>query len=396
MRKLSLLLLAGVLLTGCAGLDTLRDAYEGIGEYFGGKDNAEPPRELADEFENKLKLSVLWDATVGKGYDGQYLNLVPAADESAVYAADRRGEIQARNRLSGDKLWSVETELAISAGPVVDGGKLLVGSSNAEVAAYNTADGALLWKTTVSSEILALPRIGRGVVVVRGSDGHLIGLDENNGATLWTYERGTPALSVRSLGSPLVVEDLVIDGYASGKLVALNVKDGKLAWEATVALPHGRSEIERLVDVDSVPVVRGDTLYVSGYQGGVAAVSLKDGEVLWRQEKISSYSGLAASRRQLFLSDASSDVWQLDMRDGGDLWKQDELHQRKLTAPVLVKNYAVVGDFEGYLHVLSQDDGSLQARLQVDDSAIREAPVVYDDVLYVYSADGKLSAVSVE
>lgn len=390
-----ILLAAAALLSGCAGMDTLRDAYDGIGEYFGGKDNAEPPRELT-ELENKLKLTVLWDASVGKGYQEQYLNLIAAASESAVYAADRRGEIQAHNRLSGDKLWAVESELAISTGPVVEGSKLVVGTSNAEVVAFNTGDGALLWKTTVSSEILALPRFGRGVVVVRGSDGRLIGLDEDNGATLWTYERSTPPLSVRGRGSPLIVGDLVIDGYASGKLIALNVKDGKLQWEATVALPHGRSEIERLVDVDSVPVVRGDTLYVSGYQGGVAAVALRDGEVLWRQEKISSYSGLAASRRQLFLTDASSDVWQLDMRDGGDLWKQDELHQRKLTAPVLLKDYVVVGDFEGYLHVLSQDDGSLQARIQVDDSAIQEAPTVLDDILYVYTADGKLAAVSVE
>ena len=389
------LLLATFLLTGCAGLETLTDAYEGIGEYFGGKDNAEPPREL-QPLESTVNLKALWDTRVGKGYDEQYLNLVAGVSENAVFAADRKGEVHGRARLTGDKLWELESELAFSAGPVVGRDKIVLGTSNAEVVAYNAADGALLWKTSVSSEILALPRIASDIVVVRSSDGRITALDEKNGATLWTHERSTPALSLRSRGSPVIADNLVIDGYASGKLIALKLSDGKLEWEATVALPHGRSEIERLVDVDSEPVVRGDTLYVTGYQGGVAAVSLKDGDVLWRQEKISSYSGLTATRRELFLTDANSDVWQLDMRAGGDQWKQDALHQRRLTSPVLIKEYLVVGDFEGYLHVLSQENGSLVGRLQIDDSPIEEAPVVFDNVLYVYTSGGTLAAVTAE
>jgi outer membrane protein assembly factor BamB len=395
MCKYPSLLLVALLLHGCAGLDTLRDAYDGIGEYFGGKDNAEPPRELV-EMENTVQMKLLWDASIGKGYQEQTINLVAAPTESAIYAADHRGEIHARNRLTGEKLWEVDSELAISAGPVVSDGKIVVGSRNAEVAAFNATDGALLWKTTVSSEVLALPRIADGIVVIRSSDGHISGLNMDNGATLWTHERSAPALSLRGHGSPLIVGDLLIDGYASGKLIALRLKDGRLEWEATVAIPHGRSEIERLLDLDSVPVVRGDTLYVSGYQAGVAAVSLKDGEVLWRQDKMSTYSALAANRRLLFLTDTNSDVWQLDMRDGGDLWRQTDLHQRRLTAPVLVKDYVVLGDFEGYLHVLSADDGSLKARIRIDKSPIEEPPSVFDDILYVYTAGGTLAAVAVD
>jgi outer membrane protein assembly factor BamB len=313
-----------------------------------------------------------------------------------VFAADRKGKVQAHNRLTGEKRWSIDAELPFSAGPAVGEDKLILGTSDAEVAAFSSADGTLLWKTTLSSEILALPSVGDGMVVVRSSDGHITALDEKTGATQWTYERSAPALSVRSRGAPIIADDLVIDGYASGKLVALRLKDGKTEWEATVAIPHGRSEIERLVDVDSVPVVKGDTIYVTGYQGGVAAVSLKDGDVLWREEKISSYSGLAANRRSLFLTDANSDVWQLDLRNGGDLWKQDELHQRRLTAPAVVKDFIVVGDFEGYVHVLSQEDGSLLARIQVDDTPIETAPVVFEEVVYVYTSGGTLAALSVE
>lgn len=393
--RFSILVLCIFLLPGCAGLDTLKDAYDGINDYFGGRDNAEPPREL-QPLEPKVKINELWDAEIGEGYAEQYVNLVPAVTETAVFAADREGELHARNRLTGEKLWSVDTELSFSAGPAAGKDKIILGTSNAEVAVFNTTDGSLLWKTTVSSEILALPQIAEGIVIIRSSDGRITGLDETSGATLWSYERSAPTLSVRGQGSSVIAGDLVIDGYASGKLIALRLNDGKLEWESTVAIPHGRSEIERLVDVDSVPVVKDDTLYVTGYQGGVAAVALRDGEVLWRQEKVSSYSGLASNRRSLFLTDASSDVWQLDIRDGGDLWKQDELHQRRLTAPAVVKDYVAVGDFEGYLHILSQDDGSLLARVQVDDTPIETAPVVFDDVIYVYSSGGTLASVAVE
>lgn len=384
-----------LLLSGCAGLDVVKDAYNGIGEYFSGKDSGEPPKEL-QPLDAKLKLGLLWDASIGKGYDEQYVNLVAAVTEEAVYAVDHRGAMQARKRLNGEKLWSVDTELPFSAGPVAGNGKLVLGTRNAEVVAYNSGDGSLLWKSSVSSEILALPQIAEGIVVVRGNDGRISALNENTGATLWTYERTAPALAVRSRGAPLINDGLVIDGYGSGKLVALRLKDGKTEWEATVAIPRGRSEIERLLDLDSAPVVRGDTVYITGYQGGVAAVSLRDGEVLWRQEKISSHSGLTASRRNLFLTDSSSDVWQLDMRNGGDLWKQADLHQRKLTAPVLVKGRVVVCDFEGYLHVLSEEDGSQLARIRIDDSAVETSPVVFDEVVYVYASSGKLAAVSVE
>ncbi len=395
MRRLLIFVLCGSFLTGCSGLGVFKDAVSGISEYFGGSDNVDPPAELK-EFEPTVKMAVLWDAGIGKGYAEQYVNLVPAVTEDKIFAADRKGEVQARSRQSGDKLWSVDTELAISSGPVVGKAKLILGTSNAEVVALNADDGSILWKTNVSSEILALPRIEGDTVVVRSSDGRITAFDENTGATRWYYDRSIPPLAIRSRGSPTIAGNLVLDGYGSGKLIALNLTDGKPEWEATVALPHGRSEIERLVDMDSDPIVKGDTIYVTGYQGGVAAVSLRDGEVLWRQTELFSYTGMAAVRRSLFVTDAGSDVWQLDTRNGADLWKQDELHLRRLTAPALVRDYVVVGDFEGYLHLLSQEDGSLVGRVRVDKSPIAATPVVFDEVIYVYTSGGTLAAVSVE
>jgi outer membrane protein assembly factor BamB len=388
-------LTAALLLSGCSGLEVLRDAATGISEYFGGADNAEPPAELK-EFEPSVKLRVIWDATIGKGYAEQFVNLVPAVSDDRVFAADRKGEVQARDRLKGDRLWSVDTELALSSGPVIGDDTLILGTSNAELLALNSNDGSLAWKTTLSSEVIALPRVENDLVVVRTSDGKLTGIDRKTGATRWYHERMVPALSIRSRGSPAIADDLVLDGYGGGKLSALGLNDGKPVWEATIAVPHGRSEVERLVEIDSDPIVRGDTAYVTGYQGGVAAVGLKDGEVLWRHGEFSSCAGMADSRRALFITDVNSDVWRLDPRNGADLWKQAELHQRRLTGPALVKDYLVVGDFEGYLHLLSQDDGSLVGRLKVDDEPIEAAPVVRDDVIYVYSDGGVLAAVAVE
>jgi outer membrane protein assembly factor BamB len=394
MRFLSLFLCA-LLLPGCAEFGAFKDLAESVQGLISGTDNVDPPNELKP-MEPSARLAVLWETTVGNGYDGQVVNLVPAVSEDAVFAASRNGMVEARGRSQGERRWSVETDLAFSAGPVVADDKILLGTSNAELVALSAADGSIVWKSNLSSEILALPRVENDTVVVRTSDGRLTALDARTGGTRWSHDRTIPALSVRSLGSPTLAGDLVLDGFGSGKLIALGLADGKPAWETTVALPHGRSEVERLVELDSDAFVRGDTAYVTGYQAGVAAVSLKDGDVSWRQDRVYSSHGLAGDRRGLFLSDANSDVWQLDMQSGADLWKQTELHQRRLTVPALVKDRLVVGDFEGYLHALSQDDGSLVGRLRVDDEPIRAAPVVSGGIIYVYTGGGVLAAIAME
>lgn len=393
--RIFFLLLSLSLLEGCAGLGALKEGYDGLLEMFGSSEPVDPPAEL-EPLEPKLSVRLLWDFDIGKGYDGQYVNLRPGLSETRVFATDRRGKVEAHDRLTGAEVWSVDLELELSSGPAVGRDIIVLASNNGDVLALSQQDGSVAWKTEVTSEVLAFPVISRGRVIVRSNDGRISALDEKSGSRLWYHERGVPPLSVRSRGAPAVAGDLVLDGYASGKLLALQVQDGKPAWESVVAMAHGRSEIERLVDVDSTPVIKGDTLFVSGYQGGVAAVSLKDGEVLWRRESLSTASGLSADRKSLFLTDGVSDVWQLDMGSGADLWKQASLHQRRLTSPVPIKDYVVVGDFEGYLHFLSKDDGSVVARIQIDDTAIEAPLIVVDDVVYGYSVDGVVAAVALD
>lgn len=394
MTRLALLILSA-LLAGCAGLGALKEGFSGLTELFDTSEPVDPPAELA-EITPTLTVRTLWDQGIGKGYDGQYVNLRPAVDSGRVFIADRRGNLMAYDRATGNELWATEVELTLTAGPAIGKTVLVVASNNGDVLAINPDSGEIVWRSSMSSEVLAFPQINRGRVLVRSNDGRVAALDEKTGTTLWSHERSVPPLSVRSRGAPVIAGDLVLDGYASGKLMALRFEDGKQEWEAVIAIPHGRSEIERLVDIDSTPVIKGDTAYVSGYQGGIASVGLSNGEVQWRRENLSTPSGLSADRRFLYLTDPVSDVWQLDVGNGGDLWKQAALHQRRLTTPVPVRNWLVVGDMEGYLHFLSKEDGSVAGRIQIDDTPIEAPPVIFDDVVYAYSTGGTLAAVSLD
>jgi outer membrane protein assembly factor BamB len=391
MRLITLLLLFFAL-AGCSVFDGLSEGMSGISDYFhGGEDNSDPPALLL-EYTPEIKIEELWQESVGVGSDEQTLKLVPAIGFGKILAADREGLVEARDLNTGRLIWEAETEVNLSAGPGLGVGTVILGSSDGEVVALNSENGELLWKSPVSSEVLSVPVIANGIVVVRTTDGEMIALNEKNGVKLWNYEHNAPALSVRGIGAPLVIGENVIEGYDNGKLMALRLSDGKYVWETSVAIPKGRSEVERLVDLDVDPIEVGGVIYIASYRGGAAAVSELDGDVLWRNEAISSYTGLSNDFRYLYLSDSRDDVWQLDQRTGASLWKQKELHQRKLTAPAVYENYVVVGDFEGYVHWLSTSDGRQLGHIKVADSAIDAKPVVVDDTVYVYANDGTLTA----
>jgi outer membrane protein assembly factor BamB len=392
----AVILLAGaLLLSGCSQIDAVKESFSEFSEYFGGKDNTRPPNELKP-IAAEIPVRVLWKDSVGDGYDGQFLDLVPALGGERLYVASHDGRVEARAKSNGQILWKKDTGLPISGGVALGRDCLVFGTRDAEVVALNAADGSPLWSNSVTSEVLSLPKVTDGVVVVRTTDGRIAGLDQTTGAKRWVHERAVPALSLRVIGSPAVVSGKVIDGYASGKLIALNAQDGKLEWESVVSRPHGRSEIDRLVDLGAEPAVQGDEVYVVGYNSGVAAVAVRDGEVLWRQEDYSAYAGPSVSRRALFLTDDDSDVWGLDIKNGGDLWRQGELHQRRLSAPLVYRDYVVVGDFEGYVHFLAQDDGRLVGRVQIGREAIAPRLVTDGAAVYVYGKGGDLAALAID
>lgn len=384
MRFLILLLFC-LSLSGCAAVDA-------VNEYFGGgEDNAEPPKPLTD-YAAEINIDEVWKEKVGVGSGGQSLKLVPAIAAGKIFAADKDGLVQARNLANGDLYWETETELPFSAGPGIGAGIVVLGTSKAQVSAFNSETGEPLWTVKVASEVLSVPVLANDLVIVRCTDGSVSALNAKTGAKLWGYETSVPALSVRGTGTPVVVEDQVIGGYDNGKVLALRLADGKYVWETAAVVPKGRSEVERLVDIDADPVVSGGVIYIAGYNGGISAVSEVDGDVLWRNDTISSHSGLSHDGRYLYLSDSVSDVWQLDQRSGSSLWKQQELHQRQLTAPAVYDGYVVVGDFDGYLHWLSTTDGRLLGREQVTAAPVEIQPLASGDRVYAYASDGTLAA----
>lgn len=392
--KRGLLLALLLPLAGCAQFDALNEGFNSLTEYVTGKDNSMPPTPLQD-IKEEISVEVVWKDSVGEGYEERSLHLIPALDGERLYVASHDGRVEARNKDTGQLLWAVDTEYPFSGGIGVGPGHILIGTDNADMVALSTADGGLQWKSAVSSEVLSIPKEERGIVVLRCTDGHLFGLDAKTGGRRWVYERPVPPLSLRIMGGPAVAEGLVVDGYAGGKLAALKLEDGQVQWETMVAYARGRSEIERLVDLGGEPAVQGDTLYLAGFNGGLAAVSLTSGEVLWRIETVSGDMGPVATRRSLFLTDDDSDVWRFETNVGGDMWRQGDLHQRRLSVPVVFRNFVVVGDFEGYVHFLSQEDGHIMGRIRVGKEPLAPKLVADDAHVYVYSRDGTIAALRV-
>ncbi len=360
---------------------------------FTGKDNADPPAELV-KFESELKIKTLWSRSL-EGVDDAFLKIAPVVSDGKLYIAEPSGEVLAFDAVSGKKLWTVDLDVPISGGPGINNGYIAVGTQEAELILLNAEDGSEHWRKTLSSEVLSVPAISRGRVVCRTIDGRVAAMDIDTAETLWAYDRTVPVLTLRGDSSPLISENQVLVGFANGKLVALRLDNGVAAWEASIATPKGRTELERVVDIDAdLKLVEG-TVYASAFHGEVAAVSETSGVVLWRRE-LSSHAGLDADWRQLYITDDQDHVWSLDTTNGAALWQQKVLHARKLSAPAMIDSYLVVGDFEGYLHWMSQYDGHILARSRVGSDRIRIQPLVVDGIVYVLGDGGKLSALQVE
>ena len=381
MIRLLVTLLVSGLLSACSGMPLLSSA-----------DNADPPAEL-ETLSGDIRLKQLWSRDVGVGFDEQFVRLVPTVYGEHLLVADRKGRVSALSADSGKPLWKVDTGVLISAGPGAGEGLVLVAGSDGEVLALGLDDGAQVWRAQVSSEVLAVPQIDLGVVVVQTADGKVVGLGARDGKQLWIYDRTVPVLTLRGTSTPAVERGVVIAGFASGKVAALSTERGFVAWETNVAIPQGRSELERMVDIDSDPVIAGNSVYVTTFQGRLAMIDVQSGDPGWTRD-MSSFAGLGVDFSQVYVTDDHSNVWALARDSGASVWKQEKFRNRGLTGPEPYNDYVAVGDFEGYLHLLSRTDGHTVARTRVDSKGIRATPLAVGDVLYVYGNGGTLAAYS--
>ncbi|AVP98182.1 outer membrane protein assembly factor BamB [Ahniella affigens] len=378
MRKLLLLSLIALTMSACTTWKK--------------KENIDPPNELV-EFTDAQLLKKLWSTDLGDGSGKTGAAARPYIVADRLYATDVDNGLYALDASTGNKLFQVQLEDdAFAAGPVADSERVLAGTLNGKVLAYDAGSASELWQAKVSSEVLAAPVIAGDIAVVRCNDGRIFGLDLNNGSRKWVFDRGLPLLSVRGYVQPLLIGDILFVGYETGKVVALRVSDGSLLWEQAVGLAEGRTELQRMTDVDGELVVDGDRLYAVNYRGQVVALSPQTGRPIWNRD-LSSYTGVSKGGDQLYVADDNSTLWALDANDGSSTWQEDAYENRWLTTPVVAGDYLLSGDIEGYLHVFARTDGSTKSRVEIaDESPIRASPLIDGNRVYVQTSTGELAA----
>jgi len=356
---------------------------------FGGKLTGKEPAELRD-FKPGASMEVRWKRNVGEvGNAG----LQPVVTRNAVYVANADGELFRLNPISGKKVWKIDTGFKISGAVGAGDGLVVVGGLKSEVAAFDE-DGKLRWITRVSSEVLSAPQIADGMVVVRSSDGRIAALSVEDGKRQWLYERSTPTLIVRSHAGVVIQRGVVYAGFAAGRLAAISLANGAVVWESAVSQPRGNTELERISDITSLPAVDSEKICAVAFQGRTACFDIKQGAMLWSRD-LSSDKGLTLVQNYLYVSDDQATVLALDKASGSTVWKNDQLFMRQVSAPWVMDKYVVVGDFKGYLHVLSREDGSLLARIKTDGSPILFAPVLLGKGLLLQTRDGGVYSVEI-
>lgn len=349
-----------------------------------------PPRPLPP-LASALPIERAW-TQVNRLDDAPGQILLPLSHvQGRLYWTDSGNVLHAVDPQSGRTLWRYRSELPLISGVGGDDAMLLMGSRDGDVLALDPAQGTLRWRTRVSSEVLAPPQHGSGTVIAYAVDGKIFALDAQTGKIRWQFDTQVPLLTLRGLATPRIVDDRVLVGLANGRVSALQLSDGKSLWSTEVAPARGRSEIERLVDVDAAPLVLGDVAYCVAFQGQVTAISIATGRVLWARE-LSSTADMAYDDEALYVTSPDGSLTALTRRGGEILWRQDALQYRYVTGPARLGEYLIVGDFEGYMHWIDRHTGNIAHRKRLDDAPIGSEPIVAGNQVFFLSRGGILDA----
>jgi len=386
--KLTRTLVALAVLVGLSGCET-------IGEWFDDEDyDPTAPVELADINETVV-LDKRWSRSVGNGQGEGLYRLNPLLADGVIYAVSEEGELAAFDADSGKLRWESELEIPISGGVGKYRDSLLLGGADGLVMRLSAEDGSEIWRRPVTGEVLAAPQSNGEVVVAQAYDGKLMAFDYETGEKLWTFSNDVPVLTLRGTSTPIIYNDFVIAGFADGKVIAVSLDSGSVVWEARVAIAQGRSEIERIVDIDGTMAVQGAELYVASYQGRIVALEMRAGRKLW-QRNVSSVSGVSVGFGNVYVADEDGTVSAF-LRNGQSIrWQNIELGYRELSRPTPIGSYVAVVDFEGYLHLLSQVDGVIVGRDRPDSDGARADMIAKGNILYVYGNSGELIAYDIE
>ena len=354
--------------------------------------DVEPPAVLV-KFPATLPIKKLWSEGVGGGKKQLKLalGLGPAVDNDVVFAASHKGEVLAVSLDTGRQVWLKKLKMPISAGPGAAAGIVVLGTSKGVIVALDGATGRQLWRARVNSELLSAPAISETTVVIRSVDGRLHGFDAHKGKELWSVEQQVPRLSLRGTATPVISKEVAISGFDNGKVMAVSLSTGDTVWDTALASPHGRTELDRLVDVDTEVRVVGENVFAAGFQGRTAMLALDSGQLWWGHD-MSSYRGLAVDDDNLYVTQSDGIVVALRQRDGSELWRNAKLKLRRLSAPVLTSTALAVADYQGYVHWLDKTTGELVARERVAKERVSNSPVAVGDTVVVLTDGGKMAA----
>ena len=357
---------------------------------FGDKEEKLEPMELV-KIENTARIKQIWSAKIGG--DSKFLRVAlrPAGDGTRIYAASQDGVVAAFDPESGKQIWRTELDVELAAGPGVGEGRLAVAGKDGFAIVLDAGTGAEQWRADIAAESLAIPLIKDDSVVVQTIDNRLQALSLFDGREKWVIVQSSPTLTMRGSASPVVIGSTVIAGFDSGRVVAADIETGAITWEAFLSPPQGRSDLDRLSDIDGTIAVVGQDLYATGYQGRMAAVASESGQLLWSRE-ISSYEGVSADWNSVYTVRDDGEIVALTRRNGNEIWRNGSLLRRELTLPVPFNTFVVVGDLEGYLHFFSSIDGEPAARVRFGNEAITSDPLVIGNRLYVQSDSGRIGA----
>lgn len=353
--------------------------------------------------ENQFTPSTAWDVSVGSGIGDFYSNLHPAYADSVVYAADRKGIVKAMNADDGKEVWSVNLAekdgwfsrkpALLSGGLTVSGGHVYVGSEKAQVYALDAGDGSIVWQTAAAGEVLSRPTVSDGLVLIHTSNGQLQALDENSGVVKWTVNLDMPALSLRGESAPAAAYGAAIVGGDNGRVSAVLMQQGQLIWQQRISQATGSTEIDRLSDVDTTPVIVNGVVYALAYNGNLTALDLRSGQIMWKRE-LGSVNDFIVDGNRIYIVDQNDRILALTTDGGVTLWTQSDLLHRLLTSPALYNGSLVVGDAEGYMHWVNPEDGRFQAQQKVDSSGFLTDPVAADGKLLIQAKDGTVYAIT--
>lgn len=390
-KRIAIIAVLALVLSGCST----------VKGWFGGKDkeNEKPtePAELVD-FTPSLTVSKLWSANAGKGEDKLGLQQTPVVEDGKVYAAAVEGGVRVFDLQTGKKVWEYEPEkekkkpeLRLSGGPGVGEGLVVIGTLEGQVIALEAATGTEKWRAKVPNEVITAPAIGQGLVFVRTNDGRVSAFDATNGERRWFHNQEPPNLTVRGNASLTLGPGVLFVGNDDGTVSALAVNDGREIWNQTVGVPSGRTELERMADVDGAPVLDGTTLFATSFKKETVALEGPSGRPLWAREN-GGVGGVGITSSSVIVSDPAGTVWALDKYSGAPMWSNPSLARRSLTGPSVHGDYAVVGDLDGYVHWLKVDNGEVAARERAGRKPLRGKPVVADGILIVQNVNGELTA----